>query len=117
MLIDFQDAVIGPTAYDVGSLAQDARVDVSHDLEQKLIDTYCQQRQSGFNEQSFREAVAIMSAQRATKILGIFVRLSKRDGKDAYLAHLPRIESYLKRACAHPSLAELKHWVETVLKI
>jgi len=114
-LIDFQDAVMGPSAYDVASLVQDARVDVSPDLETKLTDHYCALRSGGFNETAFREVLAIMCAQRATKILGIFVRLSKRDNKHAYLDHLPRIENYLKRACSHPSLAELRLWVETVL--
>ena len=115
-MIDFQDAVMGPKAYDLASLAQDARVDVSTALERELTDHYCAQRGQAFDEVEFRETLAIMSAQRATKILGIFVRLCKRDKKDSYLAHLPRIESYLSRACSHPSLAELRHWVETVLK-
>jgi len=114
-LIDFQDALNGPSAYDVASLAQDARVDVSAELETALVNHYCQLR-AGFDEESFRAAYAILSAQRATKILGIFVRLWQRDGKNAYLAHLPRIESYLHRSLQHPSLRDYKNWVETVLE-
>ena len=114
-LIDFQDALIGPTAYDVASLAQDARVDVSEELEAQLVDHYCLQR-TGFDEDRFRADYAIMAAERATKILGIFVRLSRRDGKHGYLSHLPRIESYLKRSLTHPALAHYRRWLNTVLE-
>ncbi len=113
-LIDFQDGLIGPTAYDVASLAQDARVDISKDLETQLLNHYCELR-APFDEKGFRSAYAIMAAQRVTKVLGIFVRLSKRDGKDVYLAHLPRMEDYLARSLAHPTLARYRHWVKTVL--
>ena len=70
-LIDFQDAVIGPSAYDVASLAQDARVDVAADLESKLVDRYCNAR-TDLDETAFRETYAIMAAQRATKVAGNF---------------------------------------------
>lgn len=112
-LIDFQDALIGPSAYDVASLAQDARVDVSGDLEKRLLARYCAARRH-FDEVEFRAAYAIMAAERATKVLGIFVRLSQRDGKHGYLAHLPRIEDYLARSLAHPALADYKAWFDRV---
>jgi len=112
-LIDFQDALIGPSAYDVASLTQDARVDVSLELEARLLDRYCAAR-SAFDEAGFRAAYAIMAAERATKVLGIFVRLSQRDGKHGYLAHLPRIEDYLTRSLAHPALTDYKAWFEDV---
>lgn len=117
-LIDFQDAVMGPMAYDVASLAQDARVDMPEALELRLLNYYCALRRAdtGFDEPAFRAHYAIMAAQRASKILGIFVRLSRRDGKHAYLAHLPRIRAYLDRSLAHDALAELRGWVETALK-
>lgn len=114
-LIDFQDAMIGPCAYDVASLAQDARVTVSPELEQLLVGTYIEVRlssQPNFDVESFRQAYAIMAAQRATKVLGIFIRLDERDGKPDYLAHLPRIQSYLKRSLEHPVLSDLKRWLE-----
>ncbi|MFD0916897.1 tRNA (adenosine(37)-N6)-threonylcarbamoyltransferase complex ATPase subunit type 1 TsaE [Pseudahrensia aquimaris] len=116
-LIDFQDAVIGPSAYDVAALALDARVNVSEELESSLADRYCSERTrlGAFDEGAFRAAYAIMGAQRVTKILGIFVRLSKRDGKHSYLAHLPRMEDYLARTLRHPALAELKAWVDEEL--
>ncbi len=106
-LIDFQDALIGPSAYDMASLGQDARVTVSHELETHLLDHYCgvRARAGAFDEQKFRKAYAIMSVQRCSKILGIFVRLNRRDGKPAYLKHLPRVRDYLLRSIAHDALA------------
>ncbi len=119
-VIDFQDAVIGPAAYDVASLAQDARVDVSGELETQLLDHYIKLRKlkdSSFDEEGFRISYAIMAAQRATKILGIFIRLNERDGKPAYLKHLPRIQEYLQRSLKHPALSEYKNWLDTVIKL
>jgi tRNA threonylcarbamoyl adenosine modification protein YjeE len=116
-LLDFQDAVIGHPAYDLASLAQDARVDVPAELELKLIAAYAQSRQSEprFDMTSFAAAYATLGAQRATKILGIFARLDKRDGKPQYLAHLPRLRKYLTRNLAHPVLRDLKLWYESNL--
>lgn len=111
-LIDFQDAVIGPCAYDVASLLQDARVTISDEMETELRRHYCDLRKDdpSFDEHHFRELYAICAAQRATKILGIFVRLSKRDQKHQYLNHLPRIRHYLEKSLEHPTLASLKVW-------
>lgn len=109
-LIDFQDAMIGPAAYDVASLVQDARVSVEPQLHDQLVARYENARaaEPGFDPLAFRQALAMMEAQRATKILGIFERLDKRDGKPAYLKHLPRIETYLRRALDHPVLYPLR---------
>lgn len=115
-LIDFQDAVLGPAAYDLVSLGQDARLDVPPALELKLISRYAGLRRGAdpqFDFAAFATAYAILGAQRNTKILGIFARLDKRDGKPAYLKHLPRIEGYTARNLAHPALAELRRWYET----
>ena len=112
-LIDFQDAVLGPPAYDVVSLLQDARVTVPAELELKLVTLYARERKAGdraFDVTAFARAYAIMGAHRATKVLGIFARLDKRDGKPQYLKHLPRIEAYLARDLAHPALARLRGW-------
>jgi N-acetylmuramate 1-kinase len=112
-LIDFQDAVIGPPAYDVVSLLQDARVDVPEDLEMRLAALYMRRRAAvdpAFDTQRFAAAYAAMGAQRATKILGLFARLDKRDHKPEYLRHLPRIERYLARNLAHPLLQPLAVW-------
>ncbi|WP_062014719.1 tRNA (adenosine(37)-N6)-threonylcarbamoyltransferase complex ATPase subunit type 1 TsaE [Aureimonas sp. AU4] len=109
-LLDFQDAMIGPTAYDVASLAQDARVTVEPELEARLIARYCAARRRhdpAFDAFRFEAAYAVMSAQRLTKILGIFVRLHARDGKPQYRRHIPRLKQYLKRTLPHPALAPL----------
>ncbi|RWG08214.1 tRNA (adenosine(37)-N6)-threonylcarbamoyltransferase complex ATPase subunit type 1 TsaE [Mesorhizobium sp.] len=111
-IVDVQDALIGPAAYDVASLAMDARVTVSTEIERRTVEAYVAARRSAgaFDETGFAEAYAIMAAQRNSKILGIFVRLEKRDGKPYYLKHLPRIRDYLRRALAHPALAGLKEF-------
>lgn len=109
-LIDIQDAVIGPAAYDVASLALDARVTIGPDLEKAIVDAYCEAREAAgdFDRARFAEAYAITAAQRNSKLLGIFVRLDRRDGKPAYLRHLPRIRAYLERVMHHPALADLR---------
>jgi N-acetylmuramate 1-kinase len=117
-LIDFQDAVMGPPAYDLASLLQDARVDVPDDLEMRLIAFYVRRRSladPAFDAERFAASYAAMAAQRATKILGLFARLDKRDGKPQYLRHLPRIERYLMKDLAHPLLAPLALWYQAYL--
>ncbi len=114
-IIDFQDAVLGHPAYDVASLLQDARVTVPPDLELRLLSLYAKLRRDadpGFDMAAFAKAYAILGAQRATKILGIFARLDKRDRKPQYLVHLPRLQAYLRKNLAHPALAGIKSWVE-----
>jgi len=114
-LLDFQDALIGPPAYDVASLLQDARVDVPETMEFALLGRYVQARQADdpeFNLTAFVALYAMMAAQRATKILGIFARLNRRDGKPQYLRHLPRVWRYLRRSLAQPTLAPLKAWYD-----
>ncbi len=109
-IIDFQDALIGPAAYDVASLAMDARITIPPEIERNTVDAYATARRAAgpFDEAAFTQAYAIMAAQRNSKILGIFVRLDRRDGKPSYLQHLPRIRDYLARALDHPALAELR---------
>jgi N-acetylmuramate 1-kinase len=117
-LLDFQDAVLGHPAYDLVSLLQDARVTVPPALELKLLGAYARARRAadaGFDLDAFARAYAILGAQRATKIIGIFARLDRRDHKPQYLKHLPRVEAYLARNLAHPVLSSLKLWYETHL--
>jgi aminoglycoside/choline kinase family phosphotransferase len=113
-LIDFQDALIGPTAYDLVSLLQDARTRVPADLEAALFASYVRARRASdpaFDKGRFREAYAISSAQRALRILGIFTRLRDRDGKPGYIRLIPQLKDYLTRTLTHPVLAELDHWL------
>ncbi len=116
-VLDFQDTLIGPPAYDVASLLQDARVDIPESLEMTLLSQYVRARQhqgaergEPFDTASFTLLYATLAAQRATKILGIFARLDRRDGKPQYLRHMPRLWNYLQRSLAHPALASLKDW-------
>jgi tRNA threonylcarbamoyl adenosine modification protein YjeE len=112
-IIDFQDTVLAPAAYDLVSLLQDARIDVPEQLELVLLTRYIKARLAAdgdFNPAHFAELYALMSAQRNTKLLGIFARLNRRDGKPQYLRHLPRIWTYLNRSLAHPALAGLREW-------
>ena len=112
-LLDFQDAVMGPAAYDLASLLQDARVDVPEELEVTLLGRYARTRRDidqNFDPPTFIRAYVALAAQRASKILGIFARLDRRDGKPQYLRHIPRVWSYLQRSLAHPSLASLSSW-------
>ncbi|MFC6489110.1 tRNA (adenosine(37)-N6)-threonylcarbamoyltransferase complex ATPase subunit type 1 TsaE [Nitratireductor sp. GCM10026969] len=107
-LIDIQDAVFGPAAYDVAALALDSRITIPPSLEQAVVEAYCAaRRRPDFDRETFAEAYAIAAAQRNTKLLGTFVRLARRDGKPGYLRHLPRIRAYLERVLAHPVLADL----------
>ena len=112
-IIDFQDAVLGPAAYDLVSLLQDARIDVPEPLELSLLTRYIKARRAAdenFDPASFAELYAVMSAQRNTRLLGTFARLNRRDGKPQYLRHQPRIWTYLTRSLAHPALAGFRAW-------
>jgi tRNA threonylcarbamoyl adenosine modification protein YjeE len=114
-VIDFQDAMCGPPAYDLVSLLQDARVDVPPELEARLFDHYCaavERAETGFSRDAFAFAYAALGAQRNTKILGIFARLANRDGKPQYLRHIPRLWHYLERDLLHPELGALKDWYD-----
>jgi tRNA threonylcarbamoyl adenosine modification protein YjeE len=112
-LLDFQDAVLGPAAYDLASLLQDARVDVPEDAEIALFGRYVAARREvdpKFDAMAFARLYATLAVQRATKILGIFARLDRRDHKPQYLRHMPRVWRYLRRALAHPDLDPLDGW-------
>jgi tRNA threonylcarbamoyl adenosine modification protein YjeE len=112
-IIDFQDAVLGPAAYDLVSLLQDARLDVPEPLELALLTRYIKARRATdevFDPAGFAELYAVMSAQRNTRLLGTFARLNRRDGKPQYLRHQPRIWTYLNRSLAHPALSRFREW-------
>jgi aminoglycoside/choline kinase family phosphotransferase len=117
-LIDFQDAVAGSAAYDLISLVEDARRDVSPELAQAATAHYLaamKAQGTPQDEAAFRHEMAVMAAQRNAKIVGIFARLYKRDGKPRYLALLPRVWGYLERDLAHPALADLRAWYDRVI--
>ena len=107
-LLDFQDALAGHRAYDLVSLLQDARRDVSADIEARMLEYY---------GPLDRAAYALLGAQRNAKILGIFTRLWKRDGKPRYLAFQPRMWTYMERDLRHPALAPVKAWFDAHVPI
>jgi aminoglycoside/choline kinase family phosphotransferase len=110
-LLDFQDALAGHAAYDLVSLLQDARRDVDPALEEAMIARYAEAAGVADAER-FRAHYAILGAQRNTKILGIFTRLWRRDGKPHYLPLQPRVWAYLERNLAHPALAPVRAWFD-----
>jgi aminoglycoside/choline kinase family phosphotransferase len=107
-LLDFQDALVGHRAYDLVSLLQDARRDVSPELEAEMFDHYL--RATGEEAEDFLADYARLGAQRNAKIVGIFVRLWKRDGKPRYLDFIPRVWGLLERDLLHPALAPVAEW-------
>ncbi|WP_395056179.1 aminoglycoside phosphotransferase family protein [Polaromonas sp.] len=104
-VLDFQDAVYGPITYDIASLMRDAFISWPEDFVLEITVRYWEQaRKAGlpvgddFGE--FYRAVEWMGLQRHLKILGIFARLTLRDGKPKYLADTPRFIAYARSTCA-----------------
>jgi aminoglycoside/choline kinase family phosphotransferase len=112
--IDFQDGLWGPVTYDLVSLLEDARRDISPRFAQQMIDLYLNSVPH-LSRDDFWRSYSLWGAQRSTRILGVFSRLAKRDGKPHYLAHLPRVWTYLKRDLEDPSLKALKTWFKQVM--
>ena len=108
-LLDFQDALAGHPAYDLVSVLEDARRDVSPALERAMIDRY--QQKTGVGD-AFERAYWTLAAQRNTRILGVFCRLWKRDGKDRYRQFQPRMWGLLERDLAQPALEPVKAWFD-----
>jgi aminoglycoside/choline kinase family phosphotransferase len=110
-MLDFQDAVLGPPSYDLVSLVEDARRDVSVELARAMTGRYL----AGFpqfDRRSFAASAAVFAAQRNCKILGIFTRLWRRDGKPGYLRHIPRIWRIVERDLRQPDLAPMRRWLD-----
>jgi len=110
-LLDFQDALIGHPAYDLVSMLQDARRDVSDELEENMLAYYLSAHDQDAGHE-FRSHYAILGAQRNTKIIGIFTRLCMRDGKQRYLDFLPRMWRLLEKDLRHPALAPMRKWFD-----
>jgi len=110
-LLDFQDALAGHCAYDLVSLLQDARRDVAPELEEEMIARFLRSA-SVADPERFRAHYELLGAQRNSKILGIFTRLWKRDGKPHYLGFQPRVWGYLERNLRHPALEPVRAWFD-----
>ncbi len=115
-LLDFQDGRVGPPAYDLVSLLEDARRDVSPGLAKIMIQRYLSGRPD-LDAKAFRTAYAVLGAQRNCKILGLFSRLAARDGKTSYLALQDRVRGHLQRDLAHPKLASLANWFDRHIEL
>lgn len=111
-LIDFQDGLFAHPAYDLVSLIEDARRDVSPDLAEPLQMRFCEKAGLKYGPE-FRTAYAVTGAQRNAKILGIFIRLAERDGKPHYRGLIPRVAAHFQGNLQDPKCADLKGWVET----
>jgi len=115
-LIDYQDALMGSQAYDPVSFLQDARRDVSVERETVMRAYYVEAMKNAdarFDSQEFEAAYAVLGAERALRLMGLWPRLLKRDNKPHYMAHMARTQDYLRRNLAHPALSALAGFVET----
>lgn len=111
-LLDFQDAYQGPVTYDLISLLEDARRDVPEDFREKMAARYLAHFPIS-NQNDFATSMVILAALRHTRVLAIFERLSRHEGKHDYKRlHSPRVERMLRRALTHPMLAKVKRWME-----
>ena len=109
-LLDFQDGRLGPCAYDLVSLLEDARRDVTPEIVELMIKRYLAARPD-LNADAFRTAYAILGAHRNSKILGMIANWA-RTGKPQYLAFEGRVRAHLERDLAHPQLATLATWFD-----
>lgn len=110
-LLDFQDAVAGHPAYDLMSLLEDARRDIAPDLQAGMKDRYFDALNITDTD-AFNAAYAILGAQRHAKVIGIFTRLDRRDGKAVYLKHIDRVWGLLEQNLKHPALADIRAWMD-----
>lgn len=112
-ILDFQLAQMGQPGYDLVSLVQDARRDVSAAAASAAIAHFA--RQTGTTPESLALPLAVLGAQRALRIIGVFARLCLVAGKPGYLALLPRVWGHLQACLAHPALADLRHLCDALL--
>ena len=111
-VLDFQDAAIGQFSYDLMSLLEDARRDVPTELKQHLYDRYMQGMGAGLDRAGFDYSFRVLAAVRHARVLGVFVRLSVRDGKDRYLQFIPHVHKLFLAAVNDPALQPLKQWLD-----
>ncbi len=113
-LLDFQDALAGPVTYDVMSLLEDARRDIPPALITSMTARYLAAFPD-LDRRAFESSWRILAAQRHAKVIGIFTRLMRRDGKPNYLSHIPRLWRLFEAALNHPDLAPLERWIDRTI--
>ncbi|MEX2647967.1 MAG: phosphotransferase, partial [Alphaproteobacteria bacterium] len=109
-LLDFQDATLGSIAYDLVSLLEDARRDVAPVIVARALERY--HGLVGGDRAGFEAAYAVLGAQRNTRIVGVFTRLWRRDGKACYLDLLPRVWRHLEGDLRHPAMEPVRRWFD-----
>ena len=110
-LVDFQDAVLAHPAWDVSMLLHDARRDVSPALSDRMLQLYLD-RSRYADDLPFVADFHALGALNICRIIGVFARLVRRDGRPKYEAFLPRMWAYLDRCLADPGLADLRVWLD-----
>ena len=114
-LLDFQDARIGPLSYDLVSLLEDARRDkLSKETTEELLTLYFD-AQPQIDKELFMRSYHIMAVKRHLRVIGFFVRLKARDGKDKYLKHIPNVWRLLESHLDEPYMADFKNWLDAVV--
>ena len=109
-LIDFQDALLGSSFYDLASLLEDVRMPLNENEKEELLKYYINMTNENY-EMVLRE-INFFSLQRNLKILGIFNRLSIRDGKVRYLEYLPATFNFIKSNLKSSLFFDMKKWIE-----
>ena len=109
-LIDFQDALLGSSFYDLASLLEDVRMPLNENEKEELLKYYINMTNENY-EMVLRE-INFFSLQRNLKILGIFNRLSIRDGKARYLEYLPATFNFIKSNLKSSLFFDMKKWIE-----
>lgn len=112
-LLDYQDAMLGHPAYDLMSLAQDARRDVPDDVADMMTRRYLEA--TGYDADAFKTAYALLGVQRNMRILGVFARLSMAYGKPHYVDLIPRVWGHIQTNLIHPALASVKPLIDADL--
>ncbi|HEU5047852.1 MAG TPA: phosphotransferase [Rickettsiales bacterium] len=113
-LLDFQDAMLGSPAYDLVSILEDVRRDITSDTVQHALDYYLEK--TGIAREEFMAAYHMMGAQRNCRIAGTFARLYVRDHKPRYLTFMPRVWRLIEKDVSHPLMAEVRQWLDTHIK-
>ncbi|WP_299152606.1 phosphotransferase [uncultured Tateyamaria sp.] len=114
-LLDYQDAMLGHPAYDLVSIAQDARRDVTPDIAKAMQDRYLSA--TGTDRAAFLTAYALLGVQRNMRILGVFARLSMAYGKPHYIDLIPRVWGHIQTNLAHPVLSDIAPLINAALPV
>lgn len=114
-IIDFQDALVGPVTYDMASMLQDAYITLPDDLKNHLIRRFVDGMDGAVTMQDFMTSFRLIGLQRALKIVGIFTRLARRDGKTAYLNDMHRVWRNIDEALEHPDCAQIKAFMDQIM--